>query len=364
MARATKWIAVSLPILITTVLAACGSSSSGGTSGNTNTGASASANSTASGEPSASLIAKAKQEGKVVLYASFVPATFQALNKAFEAKYGIQLIYKKMASGASEALVGQQLKAGNVQVDVIDISPDPAFQTQYASDFADIPASQLPNIAAMPSSQHTSTYLAFDMNYYGYVYNKSKITASDLPASLQDLASDPALNGKMGLGSPTSSSSYTTYYAMLSKDWGASTFNSWVTNMLVNQKTQVIDVTASIPTEVASGELSIAGATLYNQVSTLVSQGAPLAFKYYSPTMELPSGMLTFKKSPDPAATQVFLNFIMSKDAQEIICGNQQCGSYLNVPGSIKPPPGVEVGDPALGDSQSKSIISLFAANS
>lgn len=136
--RFSRRLSRTLPIsILIAALAACGSS--GATAGGGSTSATP-----GGANPSAALLQAAQKEGEVVFYSSLDTDILQQLASAFKAKYGITLAWKESASGATIEAASAQLSAGNVQTDVISITPDPAFQQKYASDFLTFSPSQLP----------------------------------------------------------------------------------------------------------------------------------------------------------------------------------------------------------------------------
>jgi iron(III) transport system substrate-binding protein len=317
-------------------LAACGSPSAPATP---------SVSASGDTEPSAALVSAAQKEGQVVFYSALNTDQQQKLADAFKAKYGITMVGKQSASGASIQAASAQLDAGNVQVDLISITPDPKFQQKYDSSFAAMTPADLPILQNLPAEAANPKFVQAQFQYYGYIYNTDELKGSALPASLDALVTDPALKGKIGTADIAASNSYVNYHAILYDAWGADKWNTWIKNMLTNQKAKVGTSSAALTNDVASGAISIFGPVAFQQATALVAQGAPLAIKYYDPVMKLPNGLISFTKSPHPNATKVFVNWLLTAQAQEILCGGNQCGSYLNLPDTAQKPTGVSIVD-------------------
>lgn len=363
--RLSRPLVISALIASVTALAACGSSGSSSSSAASTGGGSTSA--AASGtDVSPALLKAAQQEGEVVFYSALDTTILQQLATAFKAKYGITLAWKESASGATIESASAQLSAGNVQTDVISITPDPSFQDKYASDFLTFSPSQMPALKDLPTSDYTSTYVQYILNYYGWVYNTNDLKASDLPSTLYGLATDSALKGKIGTANIAASNSYATFHAMLYDQWGASKWDSWIKGLLSTQQAQVGTSSAALANSVASGALEVFGPTHLGIVAALIQQGAPLAIKYYDPVMQLPDGFVAFAKAPHPDAAKVFINWMLSEQAQEIICGNQECASYLNLSNAIQKPTGVSIvaAPVARGNALDKQLTATFDAAS
>jgi iron(III) transport system substrate-binding protein len=343
-----------------TSMAACGSfggDSTGSPTGGTNPSATAGGD-----EPPAALIDAAKKEGQVVFYAALNNDVLKRLGEAFKAKYGISLVYKESASGPSSQLAAAQIEAGNVQVDVISITPNPKFQNEHDADFATFTPEEMPTLKNMPAEEVSAKFIQYTLNYYGYVYNSDLVKEADLPKDLQSLATDPAFRGKIGTADIAASNSYATYHAILYDNWGAQAWESWIRGVIGAQDALVGQSSAALGNQVASGAISIFGPTHFGQAAALIKQGAPLAIKYYDPVMQLPNGLISFVKAPHPNAAKLFINWMVSQEAQEIICGGRLCASYLNLPDAIQKPTGVEIVEApvARGNELADSLTATF----
>jgi iron(III) transport system substrate-binding protein len=354
------------PLLISALIASVAALAACGSSGSSTAGGGSTSAASSGTDPSPALLKAAQQEGEVVFYSSLDTDVLQQLATAFKAKYGITLAWKESASGATIESASEQLSAGNVQTDVISITPDPSFQQKYAADFLTFSPSQMPALKGMPTSEYTSTYVQYVLNYYGWVYNTNELKASQLPSTLEGLATDSALKGKIGTANIAASNSYSVFHAMLYDQWGASTWDTWIKNLLGSQHAQLGTSSAALANSVASGALAIFGPTHLGIVAALIQQGAPLAIKYYDPVMQLPDGMISFAKAPHPDAAKVFINWMVTEQAQEIMCGGQECASYLNLSNAIQKPTGVSIvaAPVARGDALSKQLTSTFDAAS
>lgn len=346
--------------------AACGSSgASTGSGANAGAGASTGGSTqSASGgtEPSAALLKEAQQEGQVVFYSALNPSVEQELGSAFKAKYGITLAWKEDASGATIQTASAQLDAGNVQMDVISITPDPKFQDKYNPDFLDFSPQEMPALHGMPGDEVAAKSIQYFINYYGWFYNTDALKESDMPSDLYGLAIDPALKGKIATPNIAASNSYVTYYAMLYDAWGAAKLSAWMKNLLQNQHAMVGTSSAALANDAASGAVDVFGPTALGPVEGLIKQGAPLAIKYYTPTIRIPTLAISFAKAPHPAAAKVFVNWLVTKQAQEIICGGSLCSSYLNLADAIQQPQGVTIVEApiARGVALSDTLTSIF----
>jgi iron(III) transport system substrate-binding protein len=375
-ARKPACIAAAL-FAISLSVAAC--SSSGGSSSTTTptgtssvsagaSGASGGTNATAGHEVSASLISEAKKEGTVVVLATLPTATFQAVAQAFKADYGINVAYTKgPSSGPIMQSSGQQMSAGNVQDDVVGFSPDPAWLTKYQSDLATLSKTTMPNLAAMPSDEVSPTWVDYELQYYGFVYNTNLIPSSSLPKTMADLATEPALKGKLATTDPADATSFATWWAMMRQHLGTAGWEKWMSELFGTQQLQVGEDASEQIQEVGSGEIGMIGPTNYGQMASLKQSGAPVNITYLNPVMSLPETVVIPAKAPHLAAAELFVNWLMGPQAQGIICGKQQAASYLNIPDAIQKPAGMSI-VPAplpLGDTVGPQvIIPYFKAHS
>lgn len=316
-------------------------------------------------DPPAALVEAAKKEGQVVFYAALNTDVLDRLTAAFKAKYGVTLAYKESASGPTSQLAQTQIAANNVQMDVISITPNPKFQTDNDAAFATLSADEIPILKNLPADEVSPKFVQYNLNYYGYVYNTDEIKTADLPKDLKSLATDPKLKGgRIGTADIAASNSYATYHAILYDKWGAAAWQSWITGVLGQQKALVGTSSAALGNSVASGAVAIFGPTHYGQAAALIKQGAPLEIKYYDPVMQLPGGLITFNKAPHPNAAKLFINWMLTAEAQQIICGGHLCSSYLNLPDAIQKPTGVEIvqAPVARGNELASTLTATFKA--
>ncbi|MDE3100650.1 MAG: extracellular solute-binding protein [Chloroflexota bacterium] len=294
-------------------------------------------------EPPASVLAAAKKEGEVIFYSGKAQGDLQTIANAFTAKYGVKVVFKHAASGANEELAAQQLSAGNVLTDLIMITPDPAWLSKWQGHLTPLTATDIPQLAAVPSAQKTSTFVDGSLNYYGFVYNTKEIKASDLPKDLMSFSKMTKLKGRVGTANPAASNSYATWHAMLYDAWGKDAYDTFIADFIGGLKARLADSSSTLVNLVASGDLAIVGPTNLAQMEPLVAKGAPLAMQYFDPVMALPDGWVILQGAPHPNAAKLFLNWLLSPEGQSIECADRKCASYLSVKGSDQAPAGEKV---------------------
>ncbi len=325
-----------------TLAAACG-----GGSAPVGAGVSATATAASSGavakEPPADLVAAAKKEGQVVFYSGKAQGDLQTIANAFNAKYGVKVVFKHSASGANEELAAQQLSAGNVLTDMVMLTPDPAWLTKWQSHFLPLTTKDIPNLAMVPAQQKTATFVDGSLNYYGFVYNTKELKESDLPTDLLALGQMSRLSGRVGTANPAASNSYATWHAMLYDTWGKAKYDGFIKDFVGGLKARLADSSSTLVNLVAAGDLAIVGPTNLAQMEPLKAKGAPLEMHYFDPVMALPDGWVILAGSPHPNAAKLFLNWLLSPEGQTVECGDRKCASYLKVKGSDQAPAGENV---------------------
>lgn len=152
------------------------------------------------------------------------------------------------------------------------------------------------------------------------MYNKDMVEEDEVPKSWNDLL-DPKWKGKIAYADPAKSgSSYTQLVTMLfaNKDDGADGWN-YVKDFVANLDGKVLGGSSMVFKGVADGEFPI-GVTLEEAAYRYISGGANVDVAYPEEgTSAVPDGMALIKGAKNEENAQQFLDFLASKDVQEII---------------------------------------------
>lgn len=266
------------------------------------------------------LEAGARQEG-VVVWSGTVGADMRdMLAKAFKRKYpylrvegqrlvGNQAFQRALAEQTGKAPPRNDLIAGNALVDLKKAGLAQSFRS--------------PLIDALPKEfqEPSGLYAAYRYAYYGIAYNTALINSGEAPHSYEDLL-DPKWRGKIvwNHGPESGAPVLITYFRRL---WG----EERVARYLHKLSQQLVKTELGSPRETLDGVLTgkhylMLGASLH-QVAALRAGGASLDATMQDPVLARDNYVVLLKKAPHPHAAMLFIDFILDREAQEILRGDQ-----------------------------------------
>ena len=268
----------------------------------------------------AKLTEGAKKEGKLVWYTSVTMMDADVLLKKFKEKYPF-IKTELYRSGVDKLLTKIQVEARNKRynADVVMLngiaaellkkegilvkylSPELKY---YQDDFKD------------PEGCWTDVYIL--LNVIGY--NTKLVSKKDVPKTWQDLL-DHKWKGKMGMDSKA----YEWLYGILSL-MGQENGLDYVKKLSTQGITFRTGRTLNCQM-LAAGEIHV-GIALWNQrIEEMKMQGASLDWVAVEPVITESVRIGLAANASHPAAARLFIDFILSKEAQEIIAG------FYRVPG-------------------------------
>lgn len=152
------------------------------------------------------------------------------------------------------------------------------------------------------------------------MYNKDMVKENEVPTSWKDLLEEK-WKGKIAYADPAKSgSSYTQLVTMLfaNQDDGEEGWK-YVTDLVKNLDGKILGGSSMVFKGVADGEFPL-GVTLEEAAYRYISGGANVDVVYPSEgTSAVPDGMAMIKGAKNKENAQEFLDFLASKDVQEII---------------------------------------------
>ncbi len=258
------------------------------------------------------LLAGARKEGTVALYTSLNLKDSVPITDAFEKKYpGVKV---SLWRASSEKVVQRALteaRAKRYSPDVFETN-GPEMEILYRETllepfhspaFKDLPP------AAFPKHRH---WVADRFNFFVIGYNTNLVKPEEVPNSYQDLLK-PFWAGKVGIEASDVDWFGSVVKAMGEKE-GLAFFRK-----LAESRPQLRTGHTLIAELLASGEIPLA-ATVYNHnVERLTQKGAPVKWKPLSPTFGRPNGIGLAKNAPHPHAGLLFVDFMLSREGQELL---------------------------------------------
>ena len=261
----------------------------------------------------------AKKEGQVVFYASMEAQSAQRITAAFEKKYPfIKVNATRIGSERMATRLVGEAQSRKVQADVVNQSGFDFYGVLQKGIF-DIYNS--PERAALPAEYKDEKGLwvmnAATLNVIGY--NTRQVPAANVPKSFWDLA-DPKWKGQLLMDENESKwmAGMMTYYGE------AKTVD--LLRKLAAQEIQFRVGHTLIQTLAAAGERPIVVVAFANGVERLKKEGAPIEWIAVEPIIGLTFGLGLVKDAPHPNAARLFIDFLLSKEGQEIIA---EAGYYV-----------------------------------
>jgi ABC-type Fe3+ transport system substrate-binding protein len=291
-----------------------------------------------------------KAEDKVIVYYTTRPEDgLPPLQKAFEdANPGYKLQIIRGSSSDSVARLLTEAQAGKQQADVVELNSLPMAQLAEADLLAKLPDSI---IGSMPDNAKSPDGVYVGTRYFGNTtpYNTDLVPKADQPKSYEDFLK-PYWKGKFVVGANDVEWAYQVYASK-----GEAEAKKFFEKIKA-QKPQIRDEGRGALAElVGIGQIRASIMTLSYHVTNRQKLGMPIAAADWDPPLLNIDWLATFKASPHPSSTQVFLKWLFSKDgiATDAGLGFNRIGdagteAALNQPGLL-------VLDPATAADQEKA---------
>ena len=178
------------------------------------------------------VIAAAKREGSVTLYAAFPSAPlYAAVTKSFQAKYGVRVDVLQIRASELHERIRAQQAAGRFLGDVLQAS-DASTQLRIADRHVGR-LGTIPNSRNMvPGMEPTEHRIGAFIGAFGIMVNTNLVKPEDEPKSWTDLL-DPRWKGKILLDDPRALGSGHTFFTGLQRLLGTDYHRKFVTNLPV-----------------------------------------------------------------------------------------------------------------------------------
>ena len=257
------------------------------------------------------VVAKAKQEGTVMIYTSMVPADLEPISQAFEKKYGIKVTsWRALPEKVLQRAV-IEAKAGRYEFDVLGINGpgmESAYQEKLLEQFYS-PALKDINPEFFPKHKY---YAPDRVSLFGVGYNTKLVKPEEVPNTYEDLLNSK-WRGKFAIETADIDWFVAVAKAM-GEDQGIGYFKKLAAMkpLLRNDHTLLAEV-------IGSGEVPLA-VNVYNQsIERVKKKDAPVEWKPLQPAFGRASAIGLAKDAPHPYAGLLLVDFILSKEGQEII---------------------------------------------
>jgi iron(III) transport system substrate-binding protein len=282
------------------------------------------------------MAATGQAKDKLILYTSMKESLIGELKKAFEAKNpGVEMDYQSAGAGKLMAKIAAERESGKILADALWTSEVPDFyQLKTDGLLLSYVSPEVKNILN-PFDDFDGSFTPARLGTLGVAYNTRLIKTP--PAAWKDLTGE-AFKGTYGIANPGLSGTAYMSVAALVNAFGWEYFEALKKNgaKMGKGSGQVVDDTAS-------GDLSASLAVDYI-TNDKIEKGATIALAYPPEMLVIPSPIAVFKNSPNIEAAKKFVDFLISKEGQEIIAkeGTLPVRSDVKVPEQFKLPPASE----------------------
>ena len=268
------------------------------------------------------------QQQTLYFYTSFKDSMLQRLKAAFEKQHPtIKLEPQVAGAGKLMAKIAAERESGKILADLLWTSEVPDFyQLREAGLLLKYEPKELKAIFN-PIPDYDGSFTPVRLGNLAVAYNTKKI--KEPPKTWEDLKK-PAYKGALGIANPSLSGTAYMAAALLSQEFGWKYFEELRANgaMMGKGSGQVLDDTAS-------GDLVACLGVDYMTYDKM-SKGANIALAFMPQMLVFPSPIAIFKNSPNKDAAIKFVDFMLSKEAQQIISDEGTMPVRLDVKTSTK----------------------------
>lgn len=248
---------------------------------------------------------------KLTVYTSMKEVLIGKLRDAFVKKNpGIDFDYYSAGAGKLMAKIAAERQSGKIVADILWTSEIPDFYQLKQQSVLEKYVSPESRAIVSPVKDPEGYFTPARLGTLGIAYNTKKIT--DAPKSWQDLL-DPRFKNGFGIADPSLSGTACVSVAMISYNLGWDYIEKLKANgSLMGQGSgQVVDDTAS-------GDLKASLAVDYIAVEKM-EKGANLGFMFPREMCVIPSPVAIIKGTQNLKPAQTFVDFLLTKEGQEII---------------------------------------------
>lgn len=275
----------------------------------------------------ARLLREGKKEGSLNLYTSQSPKDTAALIDAFQKKYDIKVTVWRASGEKVIQRAVTEAHAHRYTPDVFEsdavvlesLHREKLLQEFYSPSFKDLPPSAF---------QKGRGYVADRFNFFTMVFNTNLVKPDEAPKTYQDLL-NPKWSGKLGLEVADSD-----WFAAMVKNMGEAEGLDYF-RRLKDNKPQLRKGHTLMAELVAAGEIPIAVALYNHAAARLAKSGAPIEWRALTPTMGRAGAVGLASNLSHPYAALLLVDFMLSKEGQEIIKSRQRVPASTVVPSPL-----------------------------
>lgn len=304
--------------------------------------------------PDAALVRAAKAEGEVSWYSSDSPAFNKMLADDFEKRYGVKVSVFRAASGDLQQRYASERDSGRVAADVINSSTSEFFDHGLAKGwFVPLPKAEVSAYDTWPKAQKTDAAVTFSIAPFVLVYNTNLVAAKDVPNTWTDLVK-PENRSRLMMADPKAAPTFLAFYRLWQQTLGADFVRG-----IGDAKPLLVQSLVPANEALAAGERAFLFPGLEDFANPLIAKRAPLAIKVLGPTTGSVQHMGLSTKAKNPNAAKLFMEFILSDEAQALITRDGR-GPRYSPKVSAKLPPGYAAPDTQGALANRDEVLNLL----
>jgi len=271
---------------------------------------------------------------KLMVYTSMKESLIGKIRDSFVKKHpDIAFDYYSAGAGKLMAKIAAERQSGKIATDVLWTSEIPDFYQMKSQGLLEKYVSPEAKFILSPVKDPDGYFTPARLGTLGIAYNTKKVTSA--PKSWQDLL-DGRFKGSVGIANPALSGTAMVSVAMLVNNLGWDYIEKLKANgsIMGQGSGQVVDDTAS-------GDLKACIGVDYITVDKM-QKGANIGFVYPKEMLVVPSPIAIIKGTSNLKAAQKFIDFVLSKEGQEIVASSGTLPIRNDVPilqgfGLVKP---------------------------
>jgi iron(III) transport system substrate-binding protein len=239
------------------------------------------------------------------------PTEIGPLAEAFEKKTGVKVnVWRALSEGVAQRALAEA-RGKRQAMDVVETNgPEvealareqvlAAFHSPY---LADLPAGSLPKSGLWAPDR---------LNFFVVAYNTNKVKLADLPKTYEGFL-DPKWKGRLAMEATDSE-----WMAGVVKTWGEPRGMDFM-KKLGAMKPEMRKGHVLLAQLIASGEIEVGLTAYHANAQSFKARGAPVDWAPVEPVIARPQGIAVAANAPHPHAALLFLDFMLSPEAQEML---------------------------------------------
>ena len=269
----------------------------------------------------------ARKEGQLVFYSGIPIPDAQDILSALEKKY--PFIKTNFYRATGPALVSRIQTEQRAGTHIWDVMNSTGFEPYVLLEQGYFAKYESPERRVFPDGHKDNDGFWATMYTTPMVvsYNTKLVAPGELPKDYSDLLS-PKWKGRLGLDS-----SDFEWYANLRKIWGAEKAQKFLEG-LRKQEVRLVQGRALLTELLAGGDFALLVNNFLQNSTEAKRKGSPVEFLALDPVISAAGLVGINKLSPHPNAAKLFVDFVLSREGQELIVKTDRSSVRKDVAGN------------------------------